>query len=115
MKPILEIKEISKIYRLGVINSNTLSEDIKEALYKLRGKEDPLQKIGEENNREKEGGKYVWALDDINLEINVGEIVGVIGKNGAGKSTLLKLLSKVTRPTKGKILTRGKTKQVCLK
>tara|TARA_Y100000991_G_scaffold41541_2_gene29252 strand:+ start:282 stop:1562 length:1281 start_codon:yes stop_codon:yes gene_type:complete len=109
MKPILEIKKISKMYRLGVINSTTLSDDIKRFWFKIRGKEDPLLKIGEENNRLQEGGKYVWALEDINLDINEGEVVGIIGKNGAGKSTLLKLLSKVTRPTKGKIVAKGKT------
>ena len=109
MKPILEIKNISKMYRLGVINSTTLSDDIKRFWFKIRGKEDPLLKIGEENNRLQEGGKYVWALEDINLNINEGEVVGIIGKNGAGKSTLLKLLSKVTRPTKGKIISKGKT------
>ena len=109
MKPILEIKKISKMYRLGVINSTTLNDDIKRFWFKIRGKEDPLLKIGEENNRLQEGGKYVWALEDINLDINEGEVVGIIGKNGAGKSTLLKLLSKVTRPTKGKIISKGKT------
>ena len=66
MKPILEIKKISKMYRLGVINSTTLSDDIKRFWFKIRGKEDPLLKIGEENNRLQEGGKYVWALEDIN-------------------------------------------------
>ena len=42
-----------------------------------------------------------WALDDINLEIKQGEVVGVIGLNGAGKTTLLKILSRITNPTKG--------------
>ena len=109
MNPILEIKNISKMYRLGVINSATLSDDIKRFWFKIRGKEDPLLKIGEENNRANEGGEYVWALEDIDLKSREGEVVGIIGKNGAGKSTLLKLLSKVTRPTKGKIIAKGKT------
>ena len=109
MKNILEIENISKMYRLGLINSTTLSDDIKRFLYKLAGKDDPLVKLGEENNRSEPGGKFVWALKDINLNIKKGEVVGIIGKNGAGKSTLLKLLSKVTKPTAGKIISRGKT------
>lgn len=47
--------------------------------------------------------KKIWALNNINLEVNKGEAVGIIGPNGAGKSTLLKILSGVTRPTNGRV------------
>lgn len=109
MKNILEIENLSKMYRLGLINSTTLSDDFKRFLYRLSGKEDPFIKLGEENNRSESGGKFVWALKDININVKKGEVLGIIGKNGAGKSTFLKLLSKVTKPTKGKIISRGKT------
>ena len=105
----IQISNVSKMYRLGQIGATTLSDDLKRIWYQLRGKENPFLKIGEENNRTEGKGEYVWALNDINLSVKKGEIVGIIGKNGAGKSTLLKLLSKVTRPTTGKIISRGKT------
>ena len=48
-----------------------------------------------------------WALKNVSLHVNKGEVVGLIGSNGAGKSTLLKLVSGVMKPTKGKITVNG--------
>ena len=104
----IQISNVSKMYRLGQIGATTLSDDLKKFWFSIRGKENPFLKIGEANNRAESGGNYVWALKDISLNVKKGEVIGIIGKNGAGKSTLLKLLSKVTRPTTGKIISRGK-------
>jgi lipopolysaccharide transport system ATP-binding protein len=49
-----------------------------------------------------------YALNDINFNVMPGDTIGIIGKNGAGKSTLLKILSKITPPTAGKIISRGR-------
>ena len=73
------------------------------------GKEDPFMKVGSINDRSKAAdSEFVWALKDINFNVERGDVVGIIGKNGAGKSTLLKLLSKVTGPTTGTIKAKGR-------
>lgn len=106
---VIKAENIGKQYRLGLVSSKTLSHDIKRWWYRIQGKEDPFLKIGETNDRAKKGSSdYVWALKDINFEVNQGDVLGIIGKNGAGKSTLLKILSRVTTPTTGSIKVKGK-------
>ncbi|MCB0795549.1 MAG: ABC transporter ATP-binding protein, partial [Flavobacteriales bacterium] len=64
--------------------------------------------VGEEVD-EQRVGEHFWALQGIDMEVEEGEIVGIIGRNGAGKSTLLKLLSRITVPTEGVIRMKGRS------
>ena len=109
MQKIIEVNNISKLYRLGTIGRKTLHDDIISWWNALTGKENPYSKLGEANDRtQKSNSNYVWALQDINFSVQQGEVLGIIGRNGAGKSTLLKILSKITAPTKGEIRIKGR-------
>lgn len=89
-KPIIEVQNLSKKFRIG-----KQSRDLRQSIYNLfsLSKEKPTE---------------IWALKDINFKINQGEVFGIIGPNGSGKSTLLKILSKITYPTSGKAILRGR-------
>src|SRR5580704_8731841 len=49
-----------------------------------------------------------WALQDLSFEVKAGECLGIIGNNGAGKSTTLKILSRIMKPTKGRMIVNGR-------
>lgn len=94
MKPILEIQNISKKFRIfhESLPYETLSHKLMHPSHFF------TSRVKEE----------FWALNDISFNVAEGESVAIIGKNGAGKSTLLKILSKITPPSTGKIISRGR-------
>lgn len=93
MKPILEIQNISKRFSISHQSGGYLS---------LR------ERLGNAFKFERQLTEEFWALKEVSFDVQPGESVGIIGRNGAGKSTLLKILSKITPPTDGKIISRGR-------
>ncbi|HKS08333.1 MAG TPA: ABC transporter ATP-binding protein, partial [Pyrinomonadaceae bacterium] len=57
---------------------------------------------------QRDKAELIWALKDVSFDVPHGKAVGIIGRNGAGKSTLLKILSRITKPTRGSIRVRGR-------
>lgn len=98
-KPIIEVKHLSKEYQIGMDRTykrftESFTNAVRHPVRTLRGLTGPKETF--------------WALKDINFEVERGEVLGIIGRNGAGKSTLLKILSRITYPTEGEIVMRGR-------
>ena len=96
MKSAICVEGLSKLYRVNRAGQAAPYGNLRESLMKLMTA--PFRRRGR-------GSQYddFWALNDVNFEVRPGEVVGIIGRNGAGKSTLLKILSRITKPTKGQV------------
>lgn len=90
---VISVENLSKLYYLGDRAPNSL----RDALVKLVS-----------SARSKNEKNELWALRDLNFDVADGETLGIIGHNGAGKSTLLKILSRITKPTRGRAEIRGR-------
>ncbi len=88
---VIEVKNISKTYTLGAAAKDSIVDT-------FRGLFKPSSSSKQTFN----------ALTDISFDVDQGEVLGIVGKNGAGKSTLLKVLSRITEPTNGEIVMRGR-------
>lgn len=101
--PVITIENLSKEYIIGQKESpySTFRETITELATA------PFKRLQRLSGKATEEQCFL-ALKDINLQVNEGEVVGIIGRNGAGKSTLLKILSRITNPTTGRVVVRGR-------
>ena len=98
MSVAIEANDLSKRYRIGQMQAayGTLRDSLAHAAARIAGRESEMQK------------QEIWALRDVSFRVHEGEVLGVIGRNGAGKSTLLKILTRITTPTAGRAVIRGR-------
>jgi len=95
MKAILEIRDISKRFLIQHNKQGQAYMSLRESLSSLFKRNTSTQ-------------EDFYALKNVSFNVEPGECIGIIGKNGAGKSTLLKILSRITPPTTGSIVSRGR-------
>src|SRR5690348_14743315 len=95
--PVIAAEGVSKRYRLGERESYRALRDVLAGAFAVPWR-----------HRARPATSELWALDDVSFTLGRGEVLGLIGANGAGKSTLLKVLSRITEPTRGRIVLRGR-------
>ena len=100
----IRVENISKCFRIRHVNEWDSSVMLREQLARVFSRPWRRKSPAERFQRYED----FWAVKDVSVDVQPGEMVGIIGRNGAGKSTLLKMLSRVTRPTKGTARIRGR-------
>jgi len=99
----LRVENLSKVYRIG--RAQQRHDTLRDAFVAVV--QAPLKRLQERGNSH-DREDTIWALKDVSFEVKRGEVLGIIGRNGAGKTTLLKILSRITEPTEGRAIIRGR-------
>jgi lipopolysaccharide transport system ATP-binding protein len=102
----IQVRDLGKRYRLG--EARTRYTTLRERL--VATVKSPFRKLRAiaEGHSTLVSKEHIWALEGLNLDIDQGEVVGLVGRNGAGKTTLLKILSRITDPTCGRAEIHGR-------
>jgi lipopolysaccharide transport system ATP-binding protein len=109
MTSAIRVDRLSKRYRIGAAQTKFRYGMLREVLIDVAMT--PVRAFNAFTGKGMRGASsvaYIWALNDISFDVQEGQVLGIIGRNGAGKSTLLKVLSRVTEPTKGTVMVRGR-------
>lgn len=101
---VIRVEGLSKSYQIG--ERQGPGKTLREAIVGLAGS--PWRRLQRLMKGESHVESTIWALRDVSFDVRRGDVVGVIGRNGAGKSTLLKVLSRITQPTSGQAVIRGR-------
>jgi lipopolysaccharide transport system ATP-binding protein len=109
-QPAIQASGLSKRYWLGERQHYVTLRDSAASVLAAPGRRLARLVRGQQHVRSvaNSGADSIWALRDVDLEIEHGDIVGFVGRNGAGKTTLLKLLSRITTPDAGRAVIRGR-------
>jgi len=96
---VIRVEHLSKRYRIGRVRHDMIRDQLADG---MRG-------LFRRNGGSGKDDTTFWAVKDLCLQVERGEVLGIIGRNGAGKTTLLKILSRITEPTGGRAVIRGRT------
>lgn len=96
---IIRVDNLSKRFEINAAQTHsTLRAQLAHSLRSITRRGSPQQ----------EDRDFIWALRDVSFDLQPGEVLGIVGQNGSGKSTLLKIISRITPPTIGRVIIRGR-------